>query len=335
MYVRGNPVNGVDSSGKWTDRDLLTRSGQNGMTQPDATSVDVPKGSSVGAISGSSISSSSGSSSASSATNSKSSSTAAPSKPTARPEWRQRESGFRERLDQEGGPISLAFKIGYDVAEDFSLSGQRFVNHVTRSDDAEFKLNGEVATNAEVQGAFVNLMLFGIPEIEGLSATGKALEKSVATEAKGTIATERTSLAYRPTSGVQLQAEEGKTTTILGSYNNDMKSVVDELGNIKSTDFGPREGSFNVLNVPDNIYVFPSQFWGDYNMPWLSNAIDRGDNFLMATKPAFDVIDLKSGFSILARPNPITGQMELSGFGREYLMMRRAGYNYREGAMVK
>ena len=142
-------------------------------------------------------------------------------------------------------------------------------------------------------------------------------------------------LTYKPTSGVLLQAQEGSTTTILGSYNNDMRSVVGELGNVKSTDFGPRVGGFNVLNVPDELNVSPKQFWTEYNQPWLSNAIDRGDNFLMATRPAFDVTDARTGFSVLTRPNPVTGQMELSGFGREYLMMRRAGYVYQDGAMVK
>ncbi len=142
-------------------------------------------------------------------------------------------------------------------------------------------------------------------------------------------------LTYKPTSGVLLQAQEGRTTTILGSYNNDTRAIVSELGNVKSTDLGPRVGGFNVLNTPDNLYVSPQQFWTEYNQPWLSNAINRGDNILMATRPAFDVADVKTGFSVLARPNPVTGKMELSGFGREYLTTRRAGYRYENGVMVK
>jgi hypothetical protein len=141
-------------------------------------------------------------------------------------------------------------------------------------------------------------------------------------------------LTYRPTSGVVLQSQEGVTTTILGSYNNDMRYVIGELGNVKSTEFGPRVGGFNVLNVPDNLYS-PKTFWGDYNRPWLNNAIDRRDNFLLATTPGFDVPDAKSGISVLMRPNAITGKMELSGFGREYLMMRQNGYVYQNGVMVR
>ncbi|TWB22666.1 hypothetical protein FBZ89_103292 [Nitrospirillum amazonense] len=160
---------------------------------------------------------------------------------------------------------------------------------------------------------------------ESLPPPPKALPKSP----------EVKTLAYRPTSGVLLQTKPGQTTTILGSYTNDMKSVVGELGNVKSTDLGPRINDFNVLNVPDELYKSPQQFWSEYNEPWLNNAINRGDNFLMATKPAFDVTDIRTGASVLARPNPVTGQMELSGFGREYLTMRRAGYVYQDGMMVK
>lgn len=55
----------------------------------------------------------------------------------------------------------------------------------------------------------------------------------------------------------------------------------------------------------------------------------------MATRPAFDVADVRSGFSVFMRPNPITGKMEISGFGREYLTMKKNGYRYINGEMVK
>lgn len=88
--------------------------------------------------------------------------------------------------------------------------------------------------------------------------------------------------------------------------------------------------------MPDSIYnANPQQLWPDYNQPWLSNAISRGDNFLMATPPTFDTLNVNTGISVLTRPNPVTGQMELSGFGREYLMMRQAGYSYQNGVMMK
>jgi len=55
----------------------------------------------------------------------------------------------------------------------------------------------------------------------------------------------------------------------------------------------------------------------------------------MATCPAVDVVDVKTGFNMLARPNSLTGQMELSGVWRECLMMRRVGYAYKKGFMVR
>jgi hypothetical protein len=129
-------------------------------------------------------------------------------------------------------------------------------------------------------------------------------------------------LTFQPSSGVILEATLGKTTTILGNYSQDMKAIVNELGNVKSTDFGPRTGGFNVLNVPDELYVTPKQFWADYNQPWLSNAVTRGDPILMATQPQFGPA------SRLFRLNDATGKLELSGFGKEYLYLRQSGMRY-------
>ena len=127
-------------------------------------------------------------------------------------------------------------------------------------------------------------------------------------------------LEYQPSSGVELKTTPGETTTILGNYNKDTQHIVGELGNVKSTDFGPRIDDFNVLNVPDELYVNPKQFWNEYNQPWLDNVISREDNILMATKPEF------GPESLLFRQNPITGKFELSGFGKEYYHLRNNGY---------
>ena len=142
-------------------------------------------------------------------------------------------------------------------------------------------------------------------------------------------------LSYQASSGVALTSVEGRTTTILGSYANDMQYVVGELGNVKSLDFGPRSGGFNVLNVPDSLYQTPRQFFDSYNGPWLQNAVVRNDNILMATRPRFDVRNASSGESVLLARDPTTNRLSLSGFGREYLSLRRAGYTYRDGRMVR
>ncbi|MEG0614096.1 MAG: hypothetical protein RR929_00940 [Erysipelotrichaceae bacterium] len=68
--------------------------------------------------------------------------------------------------------------------------------------------------------------------------------------AKGITAEERYNLSkfgsikiqldYTTSTSLKLQGTQGKTTTIIGNYNDDMKYIVDELGNIKSTYFGPK-----------------------------------------------------------------------------------------------
>ena len=127
-------------------------------------------------------------------------------------------------------------------------------------------------------------------------------------------------LNYKPTSGVELVSTPGKTTTVLGTYIKDTRYIVEELGNTKSTDFGPKPNGFNLLNVPDDLYQNPKQFWNEYNQSWLDNAISRNDNILMATKPEF-----KTGS--LFRQNS-SGKLELSGFGKEYYHLRKNGYMF-------
>ena len=126
-------------------------------------------------------------------------------------------------------------------------------------------------------------------------------------------------LKYNPTSGVSLKATLGKTTIILGTYADDTGNILNELGNIKSMDFGPRDGGFNLLNTPDEIYnkLGPEGFWNQCNKPWLDNAIARNDIIVLATEPTENT---------LYRINKVTGVKELSGFGREYQYLIDNGY---------
>jgi hypothetical protein len=117
---------------------------------------------------------------------------------------------------------------------------------------------------------------------------------------------------------VILKVNPNKTTTILGSFDKDMKKIVNEMGNVKSTDFGARKGGFNVLNVPDELYD-PDTFWDLYNKPWLDEAISRGDDIVLATKP--------EGI-VLSYVDRITGEEVMTGFGREYNYLIERGYVY-------
>ena len=69
---------------------------------------------------------------------------------------------------------------------------------------------------------------------------------------------------------MKLDATSGKTTTILGRYTRDTAAIIDELRLEKSTDFGPRDGGFNLLDVPDDL-IFQQNNFGrsTINLGWM------------------------------------------------------------------
>jgi hypothetical protein len=122
-------------------------------------------------------------------------------------------------------------------------------------------------------------------------------------------------LKHKCTSGAVLEAEPGRTTTILGRYKDDMKGIIEELGVDKSLDFGPNPGGFNVLNAPIAKGLRPRNLWDGYNQPWLEQAIARNDKFVFATEPQGDALS-----------NPFTNEM--TGLGREFKYLQMKGYRY-------
>ncbi|MBC8537255.1 hypothetical protein [Feifania hominis] len=128
----------------------------------------------------------------------------------------------------------------------------------------------------------------------------------------------KTELTYMPTTGVKIKATPGKTTTILGRYDDDIKYIIKELGYPETTDFGPNEGSFNILNVP--LGYNRNTFFEDYNIPFLMEAMERGDTILLVTPPTFEH---RYQF------NQDTLEYELTGFGKEYdLLIKKHDYRY-------
>ncbi|EAC6549679.1 hypothetical protein DA167_15415, partial [Listeria monocytogenes] len=111
-------------------------------------------------------------------------------------------------------------------------------------------------------------------------------------------------LVYLPTSGIKLKTSPWETTTVLGTFKDDTKYVLEELGNIKSTDFSMKKNRFNLLNTPDDLYKTPNQFWAEYNQPWLDKVIARNDDVILSTEPIEDN---------LYRINRETGLKELTG----------------------
>jgi len=115
--------------------------------------------------------------------------------------------------------------------------------------------------------------------------------------------------------GATLKPNPNKTTTVLGRFDKDMDRIINkELEIPKNTDFGPRKGGFNVLNVPDEMYKNPDQFWKEINQPFLDKAITRGDDIVMASDPE-DI-------------NNLVRNGKLTGFGQEVQHLIKNEYRY-------
>jgi hypothetical protein len=221
-------------------------------------------------------------------------------------------------------------KVGDTVSTVFTENGQ--VKVYTASVN-EFGVNPPLMRNATVQekaklqgndgGTFINAT-------NQMGATGTQnndagqIKKHLDTAGvknEGNIGKIITEIKYKPSSGATLKANPDKTTTILGSYKEDMANILEEMGNVKSTDLGAKKGGFNVLNVPDELYD-PNTFWDLYNKPWLDEAIHRGDDIVIVTKPEGNV---------LTRIDYSTGEVVLTGFGQEIDYLTKNGYVYDTG----
>jgi hypothetical protein len=135
-----------------------------------------------------------------------------------------------------------------------------------------------------------------------------------------------TQQALATSSGMVIRVTEGKTTTVLGSYKDDMKNIIESqigLGRQSITHLEPKPSSFNILNVPNDYAASISKqgadaFWNQVNKPFLDAAITRGDDIYLATKPTE---------SVLSRTLP-DGTIIRSGYGREYDYLQASGYSY-------
>ncbi|MBK8870407.1 MAG: hypothetical protein IPN19_05045 [Elusimicrobia bacterium] len=105
-----------------------------------------------------------------------------------------------------------------------------------------------------------------------------------------------------------LSPTPGKTTTLIGNYKGDMQHILAEIEYPKTTDFGVKEGGFNLLNVPDDVTI-GIDFWKQFNEPWLQQATTRGDVVVVVSNPFDHALLSKGG--------------RLTGFGREVDFMNR------------
>jgi uncharacterized Zn-binding protein involved in type VI secretion len=143
---------------------------------------------------------------------------------------------------------------------------------------------------------------------------GSSTPSTVASTPAATTVSSPQKLAYQPSSGAELVADPKVATTLLGRYDTDMKSIVKELNAPKSLETDCAPGKFNALNVPDELYKSPEQFWNEYNKPWLDAAIKRGDKITMCTAPEARYMEDAKG--------------NLTGLGREVKYLEQNGYSY-------
>ncbi len=154
-------------------------------------------------------------------------------------------------------------------------------------------------------------------------------------------------------SGARIIANPNKTATIVGNYTRfgysagDMKTLVaDELlGNLKTAQFGPKKGGFNVLNISNETIALHGgfdNFWNVFNKPWLEEAIDRGDDIWAASNPMelnllfkdlslVPVNSLKTPESLaryLENLNDPAVLNQITGFGKEAQILSKSGYKY-------
>ena len=154
------------------------------------------------------------------------------------------------------------------------------------------------------------------------TVSGQRSDHTQAGETSTGVEKNNTVLEYIPTSGIQIKATPGKTTTILGRYGPDISYIIKELGLTKSTDLGSNAGGFRVLNMPDDYYITAEQFWNEYNKPFIDIAIENGDVIYMVTPITNSNLYLP-------------GSTELTGYGREYFYLLEHGYEYDNGMMIK
>ncbi len=114
-------------------------------------------------------------------------------------------------------------------------------------------------------------------------------------------------IIYTTTSGiVNPTGILGQTTTLLGRFASDMNTIINQKLQLRKTiDFSENPGGFEVLNVPDSLYITSAQFWTDFNQPFLQQSIARDDVILGTTVPS-------SG----------------GGYGAEVALLQSNGYTY-------
>ncbi|MDQ0590732.1 hemagglutinin repeat-containing protein [Variovorax paradoxus] len=191
----------------------------------------------------------------------------------------------------------------------------------------------DVATLGEL--AIAKALTTGIVKEFVLSRTGKAISDDAAARIANNFYRDGTASpqALATTSGTIIQPNPSKTTTVLGTFRDDMDNIINTQMQIPSLPnfAAPKPGGFNVLNVPGDVFeqmnkISPTAFWDQVNKPFLDAAIARGDDIVLATAP-----DPTKAWNMFKPDGSLTG------FGREVQYLQGNGYTYNAftGKMVR
>jgi len=134
-------------------------------------------------------------------------------------------------------------------------------------------------------------------------------------------------VAAKTTSGAALLPNPDKTTTVIGSFEHDLKAIFYLLntplirGSVDDLLWSFKNGNpggfnfLNVSNVSNDLFLNAKHgrggFFDSVNKPWLDEAVSRGDDILIVSSREY-----------MTTIDPITGVTKNTGFGKEvkYLM---------------
>lgn len=118
-------------------------------------------------------------------------------------------------------------------------------------------------------------------------------------------------------SGYSVPLRSDKTNVFMGSFYSAAtpSSTTEALSKTKylaNYDFGARKGGIQLLNVPDEMYRTSTDFWDEYNLPWLKGLADLSD-------VEFTVLSDLTDLGLMYRHGI------LSGFGKEVTTLLKRG----------
>ena len=199
-----------------------------------------------------------------------------------------------------GGPGSDILAGGYDFQLHYLV--QSGLNTILNTWTALRQVPQQLAYNPAVSGSSPNLAIWDSGTADTIVLGGGRtllyagrndkiigqLRSGVDVRVAITPPTAAAVIHYTTTSGiVNPTGTLGQTTIMLGRYGSDMNTIINQqLQCRKTIDFSGDLGGFQVLNVPDSLYITADQFWTDFNEPFLQQGIARNDVILGTTTPS-------------------------------------------------